>query len=380
MQKKSISNQREPTKSMTVQLESYITDHIEGRRKSPFVRGVLHGLSKLFKCGVSLRNLAFDCRLLKKTKVDIPVISIGNIIAGGTGKTALIQKLGKDLSKEKRVSVLLRGYRSEIEKVGGSLHLIDRSRITPSVCGDEAYLLWKSLPDITLFVGKDRRLNAQRAAYHEAELILLDDGMQYRRLHRDLEIVMLHADDLYGKGFYLPRGYLRDSPKRLKEADFVIINHVQDSSHFEELKKEVEQRTSARLIGMQMVPEYLEGREGEIWDDVQGKRAAVFCGLGKPKSFLKTIEKMGIDIADTLILPDHIPPTRRQLVDLAILSEEKGCEFIICSEKDWVKLPDPLKLSLPIACMKASMQVVAQGENYDQLLKQVLSLTQEMPL
>ena len=305
------------------------------------------------------------------------MISIGNIIAGGTGKTALIQKLGKDLSRDKRVSVLLRGYRSEIEKVGGSLHLIDRSRITPKVCGDEAFLLWKTLPELTLFVGKDRRLNAQRAAYHEAELVLLDDGMQYRRLHRDLEIVMLHADDLYGKGFYLPRGYLRDSPKRLKEADFVIINHVRDQNHFEELKKEVEQQTSASLIGMQMVPDAIEGENGEVWNDVQGKRAAVFCGLGKPKSFLKTIEQMGIDIAETLILPDHIPPTRRQLVDLAILAEEKGCEFLLCSEKDWVKLPNPMKLSLPIACVKASLQVVSQAENYNQLLKQILTLTEE---
>ena len=361
---------------MTVQLESYITDHIEGRRKSSFVRGVLHGLSKLFKFGVTLRNFAFDYHLIKESKVDIPVISIRNIIAGGTGKTALIQKLGKDLSRNKRVSVLLRGYRSEIEKVGGSLHLIDRSRITPNVCGDEAYLLWKTLPELKLFIGKDRRLNAQRAAYHEAELVLLDDGMQYRRLHRDLEIVMLHADDLYGKGFYLPRGYLRDSPKRLKEADFVIINHVRDQDHFEELKKDVEQQTSASLIGMQMVPETIEGKNREIWDEVQGMRAAVFCGLGKPKSFFKTIEKMGIEIAETLILPDHIPPTRRQLIDLAILAEEKGCEILLCSEKDWVKLPEPLKLSLPIAYVKASLQVVAQPENYDELLKKILTLTQ----
>ena len=88
------------------------------------------------------------------------------------------------------------------------------------------------------------------------------------------------------------------------------------------------------------------------------------------------IEKMGIEIAETLILPDHIPPTRRQLIDLAILAEEKGCEILLCSEKDWVKLPEPMKLSLPIAYVKASLQVVAQPENYEQLLKKILTLTQ----
>jgi len=377
MWKKLISNQRELAKPMTVLLESYVTDHIEGRRKSPLVRGVLHGLSEIFKFGVKMRNFAFDRHLIKETKVDIPVISIGNIIAGGTGKTALIQKLGKDLSANKRVSVLLRGYRSEIEKLGGSLHLIEKSRITPSVCGDEAYLLWKLLPQLTFFVGKDRRLNAQRAAYHEADVILLDDGMQYRRLHRDLEIVMLHADDLYGKGFYLPRGYLRDSPERLAKADYVFINHVQDQKHFEEIEKEVKRKTSAPLIGVQMVPQSIEGKKGETWEDVQGKRVAVFCGLGKPESFFKTVKKMGLDVAETLVLPDHIPPTRRQLVELGILAEEKGCELILCSEKDWVKLPDVSSLSLPLAYVKASLDVTMHQDHYDQLLADITNLTSE---
>jgi tetraacyldisaccharide 4'-kinase len=358
---------------MTVLLESYITDHIEGRRKSPLVCGVLRAISTLFKFGIKLRNFAFD-HFIKETVADLPVISVGNIIAGGTGKTALIQKLGKDLGAKHRIAVLLRGYRSEVEKVGGSLHLIEKSRVTPSLCGDEAYLLWKQLPETTFFIGKDRVLNAKRAAYHQADLALLDDGMQYRRLHRNFEIVMLHAGDLYGKGFYLPRGYLRDSPKRLAKADYVFINHVQDLLHFQALEKEVKKETSASIIGVQMVPHSVQGLHGENWENLKGRRVAVFCGLGKPDSFFQTVEKMEAEISTKLILPDHIPPTRRQLVEFAILAEEKGCELILCSEKDWVKLSNLPQLPLPIGYLKASLEVVANQGHYEKLLVDIEDL------
>lgn len=359
---------------MAATIISYITDHIEGHKKSVIMRGLLYTVSEFFKLGVQIRNFAFDRHFIKETKVDIPVISIGNIIAGGTGKTALVRKLGKNLSRSKRVSVLLRGYRSAIERSGGSLQLMERSDITPKVCGDEAYLLWKQLPALTFFVGKDRRLNAQRAAYHEADVVLLDDGMQYRSLHRDLEIVMLHGDDLYGKGFYLPRGYLRDSPKRLAKADYIFINHIQGSAHFHSLKKEVEKHTSAPLIGVQMIPQGAFGRGDEVWEDISGKRVAVFCGLGKPHSFFKTVEDMNVEIVEKLILPDHVFPTMKQLVNLTILAEEKGCELILCSEKDWVKLPDTLEVSLPLAQVKASMEVVAGESHYNQLLLDIANL------
>lgn len=362
---------------MTAAIESYITDHIEGRRKSLFVCTILHAISTFFKLGVQLRNFAFDCRLIKKMKVDIPVISIGNITAGGTGKTALIQKLGKDLSVSRQISVLLRGYRSEIEKNGGSLHLIEKSKITPTICGDEAYFLWKQLPKLSIFVGKNRCLNAKRAAHHEADMILLDDGMQYRRLHRDLELVMLHADDLYGKGFYLPRGYLRDSPKRLAKAHYIFINHVEGDTHFECLKKEVRKQTSAPIIGVKMAAEQVIGKNDEKWENLEGKRAAVFCGLGNPHSFFKTIETMGIEIAQTLILPDHVGPTKEQLTDLTLLAEEKGCELLLCSEKDWVKLPEISHLPLPIARLKASIEIVQGQSSYCQLLSDIAQLTSE---
>ncbi|QVL57519.1 MAG: tetraacyldisaccharide 4'-kinase [Simkaniaceae bacterium] len=354
--------------------QTYIIDVIEGRRKGVFVKGALLAMSGVFEMGVKLRNLAFDRHWFKETKVDIPVISIGNIIAGGTGKTAFIQRLAKDLRSKGKVSILSRGYRSEIEKVGGSLHLIEQSRITPEVCGDEAYLLFKSLPDAVLFVGKDRVLNAQRAVYHEADLILLDDGMQYRSLHRNLEIVMLHGDDLYGRGFFLPRGYLRDSPKRLESADAIIVNHIQDLNHFHEMEKEIGAWTKAPVIGTRMVPEEIETSCGERLPDLKDRRIGVFCGLGKPDSFFKTLSEIGGEIVEKWILPDHIGPTEEELTHFADRCAERGCDIIVCSEKDWVKLPLDLDLPMTLGYLKADLKVVTGKEQYEELLQTIQTL------
>ncbi|MDN3509363.1 MAG: tetraacyldisaccharide 4'-kinase [Candidatus Neptunochlamydia sp.] len=357
-----------------ISTQSYIIDVIEGRRRGFFIKGALRAMSGVFELGVKLRNFAFDRHWFKENKVPIPVISIGNIIAGGTGKTAFIQRLAKDLRSKGKVSILSRGYRSEIEKIGGSLHLIEQSRITPEVCGDEAYLLFKSLPEAVLFVGKDRVLNAERAVYHDADMILLDDGMQYRSLHRDLEIVMLHGDDLYGRGFFLPRGYLRDSPKRLESADAIIVNHIQDLNHFHEMEKEIGVWTKDPIIGTRMVPEEIEMASGESLRDLKDRRVAVFCGLGKPDSFFKTLSEMGGDIAQKWIFPDHIGPTKEELTLFAERCVESGCSIIVCSEKDWVKLPMDLELPMPIGYLKAELQVVIGKEHYEELLEKIQTI------
>ena len=351
--------------------QSYIVDLIEGRRQNSLVKGALLAMSTLFEAGIKLRNLAFDRRWIKEKKVDLPVISIGNIIAGGSGKTAFIQRLGKDLAAFGKVSILSRGYRSQIEKVGGSLHLISQSRITPEVCGDEAYLLNKSLPDALLFVGKDRILGAERAVYHQADLILLDDGMQYRTLHRDIEIVMLHGDDLYGKGFFLPRGYLRDSPSRLKRAHYIVLNHVRSQEHFKALELEIRKWTHAPLLGARMVPKGVETLCGNRMSDLKKKRVAIFCGLGKPDSFISTVKELGAKVVETWILPDHVAPTEEELKKFALSSAQMGCDLLICSEKDGVKLPYSQNLPLPIGILKAEMDIVYGKKFYTILLNQI---------
>ncbi len=359
---------------MMTALETYVIELIEGEKKSRIFSGVLHMLSKIFESAIKLRHFVFDHAWIKKSKIQVPVISIGNIVAGGTGKTALLQNLAKQFSLEGKTSILIRGYRSQIEKKNQNLHLQEGSIVDPMTCGDEAYLLWKNIPHLSVFVGKNRTKNASTAFFCGAKIVFLDDGMQYRCLHRDLEIVMLHADDLYGKGFYLPRGYLRDFPKRLKLADYVFINHVKNPNHFDRLSRDVRRWTSSSLIGVKMVPKRVLGEGYERWHHLEGKRVSAFCGLGNPSSFFNTIRELNVDLVETLTLPDHLKPTPTQLSHFVNLSEARGCELVLCSEKDWVKLSKPLNYSLPIAYLKASLEVVSNQKEYDRLLIQIRTL------
>ncbi|MEM7175047.1 MAG: tetraacyldisaccharide 4'-kinase [Chlamydiota bacterium] len=355
-----------------MQLETYITDVIEGRRKVRWIRGILHALSHLMKAGVKLRHFAFNYAILKKQKVAVPVVSIGNIVAGGTGKTALVEKLGKELSCKGKLAVLSRGYRSKLGRRKQELHLLNPSHVSPELCGDEPYLLFKALPGAAIFVGKNRVASAKRAAYQSVDLIFLDDGMQYRRLHRDLEIVMLQASDLYGKGFFLPRGYLRDFPERLACADYLFAHGVFDANHYDVVRKTLARYSAAPVIGTKMKAQRVMTSLGEEWLGLEEKRVGVFCGLGHPTSFFQTVRSFGGDIVEQWKLPDHVAPKEKELRRFAQLCERKHCDLLLCSEKDWVKLPSNLSsLPLPIGWLKASIEIVAGAKLYKQLLRKL---------
>ncbi len=337
----------------------------------------LYGMSQLFKAGIHLRNFLFDHLSLGKNRVDIPVISIGNIVAGGTGKTALIQRIAKDLASEGKLSILTRGYRSKAENSKRGVFVSLDSPDPLEVCGDEAALLAKHLPFATLFVGKNRVRSARRAASGIADFILLDDGMQYRSLVRDVEIVLLHGDDPYGQGYYLPRGYLRDSPKRLRVADYIIVNHIHDEQQFTAIKKELARITLAPVIATHMVARGINAGSGLLNEPLEGHQIAAFCGLGSPNSFYNTVESLGVTISEKWNLPDHTAPKEKDLTAFSKRAEAKGCKWIVCSEKDWVKLPRSVKENLPIAYLDADLTIREGEEEYAKLLSHMKQLIRE---
>ena len=337
-------------------LQTYVQDIIEMRRNAPLARGGLFALSTLFKAGVALRNVGYDRAWFKVFKSPLPVISVGNIVAGGTGKTPLIRLLLQELVSECRVALLSRGYRSQIEKSGALVNLA-ATPSSPEECGDEPFWLSSLFPQVSIWVGKNRVLSAQKAFEEGAECLLLDDGMQHRRLHRDLDIVVMDGQDLFGKNHFLPRGYLRDSKRRLSSAGLIVVNHAGEG--FEEMRAQIAVYSKAPVVGMEM---RLEG-------DFKGKRVGVFCGIGKPHYFVKDVGR-DAQIVDTLIAADHCLPTLSALETFAERCRDLGADCLVCTEKDAVKLPKDLKICLPISTAKGYLKIVA-GEGYwnDLILK-----------
>jgi len=349
-------------------LESFFLDVIEKRRKAAWLLPMLRGSSFFYRSAIAMRNVAYDRGWLRSQQASLPVVSIGNIVTGGTGKTPLVHKLAEELSKKGKVAILTRGFRSEIEKTDQFLRLNHQEGLSfkAAQCGDEPLLLSRFLPKVDIWVGKNRLQTAEEARAKGVGILILDDGMQYRRLKRDFELVVLDGKDPFGQGYFLPRGLLRDSPKRLKSADLIFFNHVEDEEHFESLQKMIHPFSQAPVVGAQLNP------QNRL--QLLQKKVGVFCGLGKPQRFFEALKKMQIEVVASLILPDHISPKEEELRAFANISQLKGAECLVCTEKDQIKLSSQLELSLPVIPVKAALEIAFGKKDWEKTLENIQSL------
>jgi tetraacyldisaccharide 4'-kinase len=329
-------------------LETYAIDVIEGRRRG---QSLFYLLSFFYRAASAMRHYAYCKNWIKKTEVAACVVSVGNIVAGGTGKTPVVRLLAEELKDKHQIAILSRGYRGSIEKSNQILRVSTDTEA--SVCGDESLLLAQKLPGVSVWAGKKRSHSAQIAVKNGAEIILLDDGFQHRQLKRDFELIVMNAQDLFGKGYFLPRGYLRDAPERLAAADLIVVNAVQSLSEHEKIKKALASYTAAPIVSMRM----------RLESDLGQKTVGVFCGIGSPRQFLEGIRALGTNVVAEWLLPDHQAPTINELHEFALRSQERGAEAIVCTEKDAVKLQTGLELPLPLIVVEGKLEII-RGKNH----------------
>lgn len=335
-------------------LETHILDIIEGKKKAPLTKALLGVISQGYRAGVALRHFAYDW-ILPTTKLKIPVISIGNIVAGGTGKTPFVEYLAQNFAP-KKVAIATRGFRRKSKKT-----IVIKEDTPVEDCGDEPYLLAQKLPDSIVIVDDSRAFAGYLAQIYGAEILILDDGMQHRQLHRDLEIVMMHAEDLFGKKHFLPAGLLRDSPKRLKTAHHIILTGVQNEEHFSEIQTLLAKYTSASITAMQL------SVENQL--EFMNKKVAAFCAIANPSRFYQTLESMGCKVISSIQKPDHISFTKEELEDFSKKNKEAEC--LVCTEKDFVKIPKDLLITLPIIPVQISYFPVFGKEFLEKRIQEV---------
>lgn len=345
--------------------EKYVLDLIEGRRSSSLLRPVLALSSIFYRLAVMCRHAAYEHKWLQTLSVSTPTISVGNIVVGGTGKTPLVQLLANALQQQGKIAILTRGFRSQAEKRREPLRLVKGCGASAKFCGDEPLFLAEST-EASVWVGPDRALSALRAQEEGAICLILDDGLQHRRLRRDLEIITIDANDPFSSGRFLPYGLLRDLPERLQHADLIVANHTRDLAHYERVKKELSAYTQAPVVAMQH--EMIETPK------LQASRIGIFCGIGKPHYFVDSLKRQGADVVDTCIMLDHQGISLENLEVFVQSCAEKGAEWIACTEKDWVKLQEQelkLRLKLPVFPMKMHLKILAGQEHWDRIIERI---------
>lgn len=356
-------------------LESLVQDLIKAKDKSffsNFCRTLLLGLSYIYKAGVILRNKAYDSKIFGHYRPPVPmIISIGNIVAGGTGKTPATILVAEEFLKEFKVAVLSRGYRSLVEKEATPVVLSQGKgpMHNPDNVGDEPFLIANQLKDLIVIVGKNRHEASNMAAKLGAKLIILDDGMQHRQLARDLEIVLIDANDPFGGGHFLPRGYLRDEVRSLLRADLIILNHVKSEEHFIQISKLLKQESKAKIVGSVLKPTGIYDLNDQEIDSLEDKKVAIFCAIAKPEKFKKTVLDLKAIVQEEYFISDHYPFDPTELEKFANDCRVKGIEFLVCTEKDKVKLPKNLKLSLPVCFVKTKLEISFGQDEWKKFVK-----------
>lgn len=324
-------------------------------------------LSAAYWLAVSFRNLFFDLGAIRIHRVGVPVVSVGNITTGGTGKTPFVILLAGMLAGTgRKVAVVSRGYRRK-KTSKGPLVVSDGTVVRCDVgeSGDEPMLIARRLlkDGVLVLVGADRVKTAEAAASLGAEIVILDDGFQHRRLHRDMDIVLLDAEKPLDNGLLLPASRLRESPGSLWRADAVVLTRSENDAIPDRLKGRLRPgvpiyHSQHRHLPPVKMEEWRSGKKAAEPAGFTG-RALLFSGIARPDSFEASARQAGLDPGGHLIFPDH---HRFVETDLRrIESAGDGYDALVTTEKDAVRLPDGWSPRMKLLVLGIELVLVPDG-------------------
>ena len=331
----------------------------------------LYLLSVPYRWAVQARNLSYKIHLLKPKRLPCPVISVGNITVGGTGKTPLVMAIATELMKRGiPVAILSRGYKGK--KTSGPM-VSDGRRVflSPEESGDEPFLMAKSLKGIPIIVGKDRFTNGQMALQRFGiRGLLLDDGYQHLQLHRDLNILLIDSQIGFGDYHLLPRGILREPLSHLRRAHLFLLTKVEHPGACQPLEVILREfHPSPQIFHSHYEPLDLIGPEAEREElhFLKGKKALVFSGIANSNYFSSLLKKCGTEIVKEVIFPDHHLYTTKDLN--FIQKEVNKVDLIVTTEKDMVKLMELDISHLPIRALRIGMKIWEEEEFYKRMME-----------
>ena len=327
------------------------------------VRGALRLVSRGYSLAVALRNLAYDIRLLRAHKVNAAVISVGNITAGGTGKTPLVIWLCNYLSeKSLSCAILTRGYKS-----------------APGKLTDEPAILAKSCPDARVIINADRVAGAQKATLENAfDVLVMDDGFQHRRLARDIDILTIDATCPFGFGYLLPAGLLREPVKNIKRSDIVVITRSDQvaGSVMDEIEGTIKKIAPEILIA-KTICRYpcavgMKGRSMTM-NELRSGKVFVFCGIGNPDAFTGQLARCGMTVTGSRLYNDHHDYTPQDMEDIYEEAKYLGADTVVTTQKDWVKAALLIKDidDITFVYLKLELEFISGYDKIDELLMSI---------
>ncbi len=288
----------------------------------------LRAASVPYGCVVWLRNRLYDRGGYRIFRANAPVVSVGNLTLGGTGKTPCVEYVTRYFREQhRRVAILSRGY-------GGNAGR-----------NDEALVLEDNLPDVPHFQGADRvRLASQAVAERVSDVLVLDDGFQHRRLARDLDLVLIDATDPWGQGYLFPRGLLREPAAELRRASVVMLtrcNQVETSERGRLREAITRLAPKAPLVESDHRPMELVGLDRAVagLDRLREQPVIAFSGIGNPGAFRQTLIDLGANVIGWRTFPDHHRYSGKDVEELRAWADSQPADCLMATtQKDLVKI------------------------------------------
>lgn len=344
------------------------------------IKCLLSLISYLYRIILKLRYFFFKTGFLKKTTPSVPVISVGNITLGGTGKTPLIEYIAIYLKKrKKKVAILSRGY--------GAKKVINKSDNINNLetYNDEHLMLCENLSGVPNLINKNRILSAKKAIEdYNVDFLLLDDGFQHIKLDRSLDIVAFNSLNPFGYENVFPRGFLREPLQGLERADLFVITHSNLCSHndLENIRNRLNKRhNDIPIIETIHYPLHLENiSDGTVYNIewLKEKNLYAFCAIGNPESFSKSLLYQNAQLIKFNPFLDHHFYTHNELEEIIKEASDLNVDAIVTTQKDKVKILDILtkkelnNIRIPINVVKITIKIVKGNETFEKLINDLL--------
>ena len=341
--------------------------------------GLLTPLSYIYALVLQARGWLYDCRLLKPKQLPCRVISVGNIVAGGTGKTPVVIWIAKYLQNEGfQAGVLLRGYGRE-DRHSISVVSDGEQIMTPlTESGDEADMIARKLPGVPVVVGSDRYaagLEVIQLWGNTEGVLILDDGFQRRQLGRDLDILTIDSTQPFGTGKLLPAGTLREPKTALKRADVLLLTRTDLAAEAIDFEQFDQGKQVFQTCHQPTKLYQLSTGEECALDLLEGQHLLAVCGIGNPEAFAGTLRRFEPKAVELLAFPDHHRYSLADLNDISAKARDIGANMVITTEKDSPKLEAfaaTTEFSLPESVQFFALEIELEVKTNPEALKKRL--------
>ena len=363
------------------------------------MRCLLRFASFFFWILVQVRLFLFRRRIKTVHYLGTFVVSVGNITAGGTGKTPVVELLSRSLaSRGRKCAILTRGYKSHdlekpqvwLDKNGKRVKRVPKIAsdgvtryLSPLYAGDEPFMLARNLDDVAVLVDKDRVKSGIFAIEQlGSNTLILDDGMQFLKLKHEIDIVLVDCGFPVGTGALLPRGTMREPRASLKRASYIILTKSEGKPQDELIATIRKYNKVADIILTNHAPELLENiftGEQLPLDALKGKYVACLSGIARPESFENLVEALGANVEIRRSYPDHYWFDQEDLDAFVERCAERAMDMIVTTEKDAVRFLRPGEMDVPIYFLRIQIDILQGQEKWDAMIDRICGLGAPQP-